>query len=131
MQKEIIRTDLAPAAIGPYSQVTDIIEINVRKSQNHCEICVYNPQAVKAGGMLYVSGCIGLIPAEKKMVDGGVGPQARQVLENLKNIVEAGGSSLSSVVKCTVLLSDMSHFAEVNAIYAGTIFAVHLFNIAY
>jgi 2-iminobutanoate/2-iminopropanoate deaminase len=76
-------------------------------------------KAVKAGGMLYVSGCIGLNPVEKKMVDGGVGAQARQVLENLKNIVEAGGSNLSNVVKCTVLLADMSFFAEVNAIYAG------------
>ena len=91
--KEIIFTPLAPPAVGPYSQ------------------------AVKAGGMVYVSGCIGLDPT-RKMVEGGVGAQARQVLENLKNVVEAAGSDLTKVVKCTVLLADMSYFAEINAIYA-------------
>lgn len=57
-------------------------------------------------------------PATKALAEGGVGAQARQVLENLKNIVEYSGSSLSKVVKCTVLLTDMANFAEVNAIYA-------------
>lgn len=73
---------------------------------------------MKAGGMLYVSGCIGVDPATKAMVPGGVGPQARRVLENLKAIVTTAGSDLSKAVKCTVLLTDMAHFAEVNAIYA-------------
>eukprot|EP01039_Chlorochromonas_danica_P001779 gene1779-1944_t len=94
MEKEIITCAEAPPAIGPYSH------------------------AVKAGGMLYVSGCIGVDPATKAMVPGGVGPQARRVLENLKAIVTTAGSDLSKAVKCTVLLTDMAHFAEVNAIYA-------------
>ena len=75
-------------------------------------------QAVKAGGMIYVSGCIGMNPETKVLVEGGVAAQTRQVLENLKNIVIAGGSQLSKVVKCTVLLTDIKTFPEVNAIYA-------------
>lgn len=75
-------------------------------------------QAIRAGDTVYVSGCLGINPETKTLVEGGVGAQARMVLENLKNIVEASGSSLSNVVKCTVLLTDMSSFAEVNAVYA-------------
>lgn len=75
-------------------------------------------QAIKANGMVYVSGCIGMHPETKTLVEGGVSAQARQVLENMKNIVEAAGSSMSKVVKCTILLADMSYFAEVNGIYS-------------
>lgn len=75
-------------------------------------------QATIAGGMVYCSGSIGLIPETKKLVEGGVGPQARQTLVNMKNVVEGAGSDMSKVVKCTVLLADMETFAEVNAIYA-------------
>lgn len=67
---------------------------------------------------MYVSGCIALDPSTRKLVEGGIEEQTRQVLENLKNIVEASGSSLSNVVKCTVLLTDMGTFAAVNNIYA-------------
>ena len=67
--------------------------------------------------MLYVSGNIGVNPDTKAMVPGGVGPQARQVMENLKNIIEECGFSMSKVVKCTILLADMATFGEVNAIY--------------
>ncbi len=68
--------------------------------------------------MVYVSGCIGLDPTTKVMVSGGVAAEARQVLENMRNILEAAGSSMARVVKCTVLLADMKTFAEINAIYA-------------
>eukprot|EP00599_Poterioochromonas_sp_BG-1_P002382 CAMPEP_0173148512 /NCGR_PEP_ID=MMETSP1105-20130129/9756_1 /TAXON_ID=2985 /ORGANISM="Ochromonas sp., Strain BG-1" /LENGTH=124 /DNA_ID=CAMNT_0014063165 /DNA_START=23 /DNA_END=393 /DNA_ORIENTATION=+ len=94
MSRQIVSTPHAPAAIGPYSQ------------------------AVTANGTVYVSGCIGLDPATKTLVPGGVGAQARRALENLKAVVEASGSDLSKVVKCTVLLADMSYFAEINGIYA-------------
>jgi 2-iminobutanoate/2-iminopropanoate deaminase len=93
-RKVIVDSPLAPAAIGPYSQ------------------------AVRVGETVYVSGCIGLDPNTKKLVEGGIEEQTRQVLENLKNIVEESGSNLSNVAKCTVLLTDMSNFATVNAIYA-------------
>jgi 2-iminobutanoate/2-iminopropanoate deaminase len=73
--------------------------------------------------MIYVSGCVGLDPISKELAPGGVGSQARRALENLKNIIEAGGSNLQNVVKCTVLLADMSYFAEINAIY-GEYFSV-------
>jgi len=67
--------------------------------------------------MIYVSGCVGVSPETKAMVPGGVGPQAKMVMENLKNIIESAGSNMGKVVKCTILLSDMANFAEVNAIY--------------
>jgi 2-iminobutanoate/2-iminopropanoate deaminase len=67
--------------------------------------------------MLYVSGCIGVNPDTKSMVPGGVGAQARMVMENLKNIIEYSGSTMDKVVKCTILLADMATFGEVNAIY--------------
>ena len=92
--REIVATDGAPAAIGPYSQ------------------------AVKTNGMLYVSGCIGIKRELGKLVDGGIGAQTRQVMENMKAIVEAGGSSMDKVVKTTVLMTDISSYPEVNAIYA-------------
>ncbi len=69
-------------------------------------------------GMIYVSGCIGLNPTTKTLVEGGLIPQTRQVLENMKSVVEAAGSDMSKVVKCTVLLTNMADFIEVNKIYA-------------
>ena len=66
--------------------------------------------------MLYVSGCLGLDPNTKTLIPGGVSEQATQALENMKNIVEAGGSDLGKVVKCTILLADMSYFAEASKI---------------
>jgi 2-iminobutanoate/2-iminopropanoate deaminase len=68
--------------------------------------------------MVYVSGCIAIDPETRTLVPGGIGAQTRMVLENLKNIVESSGSNMANVVKCTVLLTDMATFAEVNAIYA-------------
>jgi len=94
MSREVVYSDQAPAAIGPYSQ------------------------AIKANNMVFVSGCLGVDVTTKSMVPGGVGEQTRQVLVNMKNILEAGGSSMSKVVKTTILLSDMSSFAEVNGVYA-------------
>jgi 2-iminobutanoate/2-iminopropanoate deaminase len=75
-------------------------------------------QAIKAGGMLYCSGCIGIDRELGAMVEGGVAAQARKVMENMKAIIEAGGCSMSRIVKCTVLLVDIADFAEVNVIYA-------------
>lgn len=68
--------------------------------------------------MVYLSGSLGLDPATKTLVGGGMGPQTHQTLTNMKNILEASGSSLSQVVKCTVLLANMSLFPEFNGIYA-------------
>lgn len=90
-----ITTDQAPAAIGPYSQ------------------------AVVAGGMLYVSGQIPLDPASGEIVEGDVGAQAQRVLENLKAVIKAAGSSMSNVVKVTIFLTDMGQFAVVNEIYGS------------
>ena len=95
MPREGIRTDRAPAAIGPYVQ------------------------GVKVGGFMFLSGQIGLDPVTGTLVEGGVSTQTRRVLENLRAVLEAGGSSLARVVKTTVYLVDMAHFAEMNEVYAG------------
>ncbi len=96
---EIIATNNAPGAIGPYSQ------------------------AVKtAGGMLFVSGQIPLVPATGAVVEGGIEAQTTQVLDNLKAIVTAAGYSLADVVKTTVYITDMGNFGKVNEIY-GKYFA--------
>jgi 2-iminobutanoate/2-iminopropanoate deaminase len=91
---EIIATTNAPGAIGPYSQ------------------------AVKtAGGMLFVSGQIPLVPATGDVVEGGIVEQTTQVLENLKAIITAAGYTLSDVVKTTVYITNMGDFGKVNEIY--------------
>ncbi len=93
MTKEIISTQKAPKAIGPYSQ------------------------AVKANAVIYCSGQIPLDPAAMTNVEGGIAIQTRRVLENLSEVLAAGGSSLDRVVKTTVFLKDMNMFAEMNAVY--------------
>jgi len=91
--KEIIATEQAPAAVGPYSQ------------------------AVKVGTMVYTSGQIGLNPDGSGLVDG-LEAQSHQVLKNLSAVLEAAGSSLDQVVKTTVFLSDTNDYKIVNGIYA-------------
>ena len=93
MTRQIIHTDSAPKAIGPYSQ------------------------AVKAGGLVYCSGQIPLNPATMELVQGSVADQTRRVMDNLKAVLDAAGSSLAQVVKTTVFLRDMNDFAEMNAAY--------------
>jgi 2-iminobutanoate/2-iminopropanoate deaminase len=92
--KEIISTDKGPKAIGPYSQ------------------------AVRANGFVFLSGQIPLDPATGELVAGDVAAQTERVLENLKAIVEAAGSSLHRAVKVSVFLKDMNEFAAMNAVYA-------------
>ena len=94
MKKKVINTDKAPKAIGPYSQ------------------------AIRTDAMVYTAGQIGLDPATMEIVAGGVETETRQVLTNLKNILEACGSSLEHVVKTLVFLQDMADFPKMNAIYA-------------
>ncbi|MEF9935272.1 MAG: RidA family protein [Clostridium sp.] len=94
MSKKIINTSNAPAAIGPYSQ------------------------AVKVGDMLFTSGQIPLDPATGELVNSNIEEATRRALDNLKAIVEAGGSSLDKVIKTTVFLKDMDDFVVVNGIYA-------------
>jgi 2-iminobutanoate/2-iminopropanoate deaminase len=94
IDREILATDKAPAAIGPYSQ------------------------AVRAGDFLFTAGQAGLVPDTKQLAGADIESQTRQTLENLKAIVEAGGSCLKHVVKTTVFLIDMGEFARMNSIYA-------------
>lgn len=91
---KIIQTERAPAAIGPYSQ------------------------AVAHGSLVFVSGQIPLDPSTGALVEGTIQDETRRVLENLKAVVEASGSSLDRVLKCTVFLKDLGDFANVNEIYA-------------
>ena len=92
-EKTIISTENAPEAIGPYSQ------------------------AIRANGFIFAAGQTGLDPATMELVAGGVEAQARQVLTNLKHVLEAAGTSLDRVVKTTVFLTDMANFAAMNAVY--------------
>jgi len=92
--KRIISTTAAPGAIGPYSQ------------------------AVEINGTLYISGQVPIDPATGKIVEGGITEQTTQALKNIKAILTAAGYSLNDVVKSTCLLSDMSDFKAMNAVYA-------------
>ncbi|MCP4623814.1 MAG: RidA family protein [bacterium] len=91
--KKIIATDKAPAAIGPYSQ------------------------AIEFGGLLFVSGQIPLDPKSGDLVEGDIEVQTRQVLENVKAIVESTGMTLKNVLKCSCFLNDMENFARFNSVY--------------
>ncbi|MEO1289109.1 MAG: RidA family protein [Chloroflexota bacterium] len=93
MAKQIVNTEHAPAAVGPYSQ------------------------AIIANGFVYTAGQIPLIPSEGKMIEGDIQIQTRQVLENLNAVLEAAGSSLSNVIKTTIFLDSMDDFAKVNEVY--------------
>ncbi|GBD94878.1 rutC family protein [bacterium BMS3Abin05] len=96
MSREIISTPKAPAAIGPYSQ------------------------GVTAGGhFVFTAGQIPINPETSELVQGTIQVQTRQVLENLKAVLEAAGTSLKNVVKTTVFLSDMNDFSAMNQVYAG------------
>lgn len=89
-----IQTPHAPAAIGPYSQ------------------------AIVHGGLVYCSGQVGLVPATGQLVSDDVELQARQCLANLRAVLEAAGSSFALALRCTIYLTDLSHFQAVNGIYA-------------
>lgn len=75
--------------------------------------------AVRVGNMLYLSGQIGVRPGTVELVPGGVEAETRQTMENIKAVLEYAGSSLDRVVKCTVFLSDMQHYAAMNRVYAS------------
>ncbi|MBL8100749.1 MAG: RidA family protein [Anaerolineales bacterium] len=93
MQKEIIFTEKAPAVVGPYSQ------------------------GVKAGNLLFTAGQIALSPSTGKMVTGSVAEETEQVMQNLQAVLQAAGTNFEHTVKATVLLGDMSYFAEMNQVY--------------
>lgn len=93
MSIEVIHTEKAPEAIGPYEQ------------------------AVKANGFVYASGQIALVPETGELVAGGVEVQARRVLDNVTAVLKAAGTSWDNAVKTTIYLNDMGDFATVNAIY--------------
>ena len=96
--RQAVSTPSAPAAIGPYSQ------------------------AIRAGSLLFVSGQIPIDPASGNMVDGDVGAQTHRVLQNISEILKAGGVTLDDVVRTTVYLADMNDFGAMNAVY-GTYFS--------
>lgn len=93
---QVIQTDRAPAAIGPYSQ------------------------AIKVGSWLYVSGQLGLQPESGELVSEDFAAQTRQALKNLQNILQAAGYALHEVVAVDVFLTDMSRFAVFNGMYRET-----------
>lgn len=92
-ERSVVTTDKAPKALGPYSV------------------------AIKAGHFVFTSGQVGLIPETGNVIEGGVEAETRQVLTNLKHVLEASGTTLARVVKTTVFLRDMGDFAKMNAVY--------------
>lgn len=92
--KQVIHTDSAPAAIGPYSQ------------------------AIQIGQLLFTSGQVPIAPETGAIVEGGIQEQARQSLNNIKAILNAAGTNMGAVVKTTVFLQDMNDFAAMNEVYA-------------
>jgi reactive intermediate/imine deaminase len=74
--------------------------------------------AVRVGNMIYLSGQIGAPPGSRQVVPGGVGPETRQTLENIKRVLEHARSSMDRVVKCTVFLQDIADYAAMNEVYA-------------
>jgi 2-iminobutanoate/2-iminopropanoate deaminase len=95
MIRETVSTDKAPKAIGPYEQ------------------------AIKVGEFVYTAGQIPIDPRTGNFVEGGIEEQTRQVLENLKAVLEAAGSSLDQVIKATVYLKNMADFAALNEVYGA------------
>jgi 2-iminobutanoate/2-iminopropanoate deaminase len=94
MKREIVATEKAPAAVGPYSQ------------------------GIRANGFVFTAGQLGIVPGTKEFAGEEIEDQTRQALENLDAVLKAGGSCLRHVVKTTVFLADMGEFARMNAIYA-------------
>lgn len=94
MAGEIVQTDNAPGAIGPYSQ------------------------AMKVGNLIYTAGQIPLDPATGQLVEGDVTAQSERVMENVAAILEAAGTSMSNIVKTTCFLTDLGNFAAFNDVYA-------------
>jgi 2-iminobutanoate/2-iminopropanoate deaminase len=94
MEKKIIKTDKAPAAIGPYSQ------------------------AIEVGGTIYISGQLPIDPSTGKFVEGGIKEQTAQVLKNIGAILNAAGCTYDNVVKCTCLMANMDEFKAMNEVYA-------------
>ena len=93
-EKEVITTDKAPKALGPYSA------------------------GIRVGNMIYTAGQVGIDPVIGEIVAGGIEAETRQVLHNLQAVLKAAGSSLDWVVKTTVFLQDMGEFSRMNAVYA-------------
>jgi 2-iminobutanoate/2-iminopropanoate deaminase len=98
MQRSIVRTAQAPAAIGPYSQA---VSVPIGDGQK----------------MIFCSGQIALVPETGEIIEGGVADQTRQVLENLSAVLAAAGAGFADVVKTTIFLASMDDFGTVNAIY--------------
>jgi len=94
MERQAIKTEAAPKAIGPYEQ------------------------AIRVDGFFFTAGQIPIDPKSGNLVAGGIAEQTRQALENLKAVLEAAGSSMESVVKATVFLKNMADFAAMNEVYA-------------
>jgi 2-iminobutanoate/2-iminopropanoate deaminase len=94
MGKSVIYTDKAPAAVGPYSQ------------------------AIKAGPFLYTAGQVAIDPSISVLIEGDISAQTEQVMQNLQAILQEAGTELSNVVKTTVFLQDMAHFASMNEVYS-------------
>jgi len=94
MERQVVRTDKVPPARVPLSQ------------------------AIKTGGWVFASGQLGMDPKTGRLIEGGIGPETRQVCENLKAVLEAGGSSLGRVAKVTIYMADLAELMAMNEVFS-------------
>ncbi len=95
LKREVIATDHAPAAVGPYSQ------------------------AIRIGDFIYTAGQIPLVPKTGTLVEGDIQAQTQQVMQNLSYVLEAAGSALSNIIKTTIFVTDLADFAKINETYGN------------
>lgn len=94
---------------GPHKEVVDVPGV--------ARLPVFS-SAIRSGDFIFLSGSIGTVPGgEVRLVEGGIGPETRQTLENLRNVIEAAGGTMADMVKCTVFLADMADYAAMNEVY--------------
>lgn len=106
------RVDRESEATGAEAPLKEVVEV-----PGVARLPVFS-SAIRSGDLIFLSGAIGALPGDEiQLVEGGIGPETRQTLENLQNVIEAAGGSMADMVKCTVFLADMADYAAMNEVY--------------
>lgn len=108
-EPRVDRNGAQAAAEAPHKEIVEVPGV--------ARLPVFS-SAIRSGDFIFLSGAIGAVPGEEiRLVEGGIGPETRQTLENLRNVIEAAGGSMADMVKCTVFLADMADYAAMNEVY--------------
>jgi 2-iminobutanoate/2-iminopropanoate deaminase len=106
------RVDRNGAQAGAEAPMKEVVEV-----PGVARLPVFS-SAIRSGDFIFLSGAIGALPGDEiRLVEGGIGPETRQTLDNLQNVIEAAGGSMADMVKCTVFLADMADYAAMNEVY--------------